>query len=107
MKVTIKRIGFKHFVKWHTISSLTTGIFAGAIYSAITAYFYSGEILLGYLFFYIIGFPVIYFILGLLTAGIFTLLYNSLNDSLGSLEIEVATEDEKQNLPPAPPTFEN
>ncbi len=98
-KITLKRINIISSVKWHVLSSLVSGFFVGIIYSAI-GYFMSKENALGYLFWYVLGIPIFYLAVGLLTSVAMAFLYNTLSDSVGGLQFEMESEAENHNAPP-------
>jgi len=106
MKIIIKRISVKTFVIWHSIMSVITGILASIVYAVIVSFYYSGEELRHMLIGYIVGLPVLYFFLGLITALFCSILYNSLSSFL-AIKFQVEKEDSIESMPPAPPTFEN
>jgi formate-dependent nitrite reductase membrane component NrfD len=101
-KITIKKVRMSTFVKWHVLSSVIGGFFVGVAYSAI-GYVSSGGNLKGYLFWYVLGFPVLYLFMGLFTGVIFSAVYNGYSNLLGGFQFEIDTETLESSNPPPPP----
>jgi hypothetical protein len=100
--VTVTRIRLFPFIKWHIISSFIFGLFAGLGY-AISGYFWTRTNLSGYLFWYVIGIPVMYLFVGLFSGVVFISLYNVFSGSSGGYQIEVEVEERNSEKPPPPP----
>jgi hypothetical protein len=99
--VTVNKIRLLPFIKWHLISSFIFGLFAGLAY-AILGYLETRQNLSGYLFWYVIGVPVMYLFVGLFSGIVFISLYNSFSGS-GGYQIEVEMEERNSEQPPPPP----
>ena len=99
--VTVTKIRFLPFIKWHLISSFIFGLFAGVAY-ALLRYFETRQNLSGYLFSYVIGLPVMYLFVGLFSGIVFIFLYNVFS-GLGGYRFEVEMEDYGSEQPPPPP----
>lgn len=101
-KVTIRRIGVGSLVKWHVTYSLIAGIVVGLIY-AVAGYAYTRENLSGYLFWYALGMPLMYLILGVVVSLTISVLFNAWSDASGGLVLEIEVEED--GGPPPPPIF--
>lgn len=100
--VTVSKISLLPFLKWYLISTFIFGLFAGVAYAAI-AYIRTGENLSSYLFWYVIGLPVMYLFVGLFAGPVFIFIYNGFSGSFGGYKIEVEVKDLYSDEPPPPP----
>jgi hypothetical protein len=100
--VTVKRISLGSFIKWHAISALIFGFFTG-IGFATMGYLETRQNLSGYLVWYVLGIPALYFFVGIISGIVFVTLYNTFNLSFGSYELEIEIGDRNESEPPPPP----
>lgn len=100
-KMTVRRVGIKAVAVWVTLAFFILGIFAGVLYTAW--FLYSGQISGTFFIWYLVVTPVFYAGVGLTTALIICVLYNSLNSAFGTVRLELIAPTSAE-LPPVPPS---
>jgi len=101
MKMTVRRVGIKAVAVWATLAFFLLGIFAGVLNTGW--FLYSGQIGGTFFIWYLVITPVLYAGVGMITALIICVLYNSLNSAFGSIGLELVAPTSVE-LPPPPPS---
>jgi len=100
--VTVTKIHFGPYIKWALVVNVIVGVLTG-LSQGVVGYISTGQNLTGYLFWYGVGLPLLYFTIGLVGGSLFVFLYNSFNRSVGSYVIEVNELVINEQGPPPPP----
>ncbi len=97
--VTLRQIRLASLVKWQTFVFFVLGIFAGIIYT--TSFAITGRISGIVIVWYFLLTPLMYALVGLISSMILGLVYNSVANRVGGLQVDVVTN--KKPVPPPPP----
>src|SRR2546422_2504845 len=97
--VTLQQIRLASLVKWQTFVFFVLGIFAGIIYT--TSFAITGQISGIVIVWYFLLTPLMYALVGLISSMILGLVYNSVANRLGGLQVDVVLQ--KNPVPPPPP----
>jgi uncharacterized membrane protein YeaQ/YmgE (transglycosylase-associated protein family) len=101
-RLTVTKISLGPYVKWAVISYFIVGLFTG-ISQGIIGYAYLGGDLTSYLFWYVLGLPLVYLVVGVVGGTILKFLYNTFNHSFGSYSFDVEEAVFNDHAPPPPP----
>ena len=99
--VTLRQIRLASLVKWQTFVFFVLGVFAGIIYT--TSFAITGQISGIVIVWYLLLTPLMYALVGFISSMILGVVYNSVANRIGGLQVDIVTN--KKPVPPPPPEF--